>query len=214
MAKTQPTMEMALETLTQQRLAMLGREFGVAVSDKAKKAEQIAMLARPGITTFTDVLRALARNELKAICRKHGIDDEGRSRRELWERILESGGREKAPKAAKATDPYVPKKNDVAQVRHRQWLVEGDPEPGEHDEATLVRLVCLDDDSQGSVSTFSGSSSSAPRSSRRRSRGSARWVLSTIRAPGLPTCVRSSGAVCRRPMPSCSSRRSGRGSRS
>ena len=149
MAKTRPTMETALETLTQQRLTMLGRELGVAVSDKAKKAEQIAVLARPGITTFAEVLRSLARNELKAICRKHGIDDEGRSRKELWERILESAGREKAPAAAPTTDPYLPKRNDVVQVRHRQWLVEDVQSPGEHGEATLVKLVCLDDDSQG-----------------------------------------------------------------
>lgn len=149
MAKTRPTMDTALDTLTQQRLTMLGRELGVAISDKAKKAEQIAVLARPGITTLAEVLRSLARSELKAICRKHGIDDEGRSRKELWERILASAGRETTPTATPTADPYLPKPSDVVQVRHRQWLVEAVQPPAEVDEATVVKLVCLDDDSQG-----------------------------------------------------------------
>jgi len=34
-------------------------------------------------------------------------------------------------------------------VRHRQWLVEGVVPPPEEGHATLVRLVCLDDDNQG-----------------------------------------------------------------
>ncbi|MCU0697707.1 MAG: DISARM system SNF2-like helicase DrmD [Myxococcaceae bacterium] len=44
-----------------------------------------------------------------------------------------------------------PRPGDIAQVRHRQYLVDEviKPTGGIHDEHTLVRLTCLDDDSQG-----------------------------------------------------------------
>lgn len=44
-----------------------------------------------------------------------------------------------------------PRPGDIAQVRHRQYLVDEVIKPTNtiRDEHTLVRLTCLDDDSQG-----------------------------------------------------------------
>ncbi|MBK6692745.1 MAG: DEAD/DEAH box helicase [Myxococcales bacterium] len=50
---------------------------------------------------------------------------------------------------ANAVPRYAPRPGDIVRVRHRQWLVEGVVPPPEEGHATLVKLVCLDDDNQG-----------------------------------------------------------------
>src|SRR5690606_14190414 len=46
--------------------------------------------------------------------------------------------------------PHLPSPGDIAQVRHRQYLVDEVHRPKDvREEHTLVRLTCLDDDAQG-----------------------------------------------------------------
>ena len=98
--------------------------------------------------------RLLTRDELKAVCRAHGLEDAGRSRTELASRLI--GGAfdltpPPAPLFARApqTSKELPEKGDIVQVRHRQYLVEDVLARPLLGEATRVRLVCLDDDNQG-----------------------------------------------------------------
>ncbi|MGH9324560.1 MAG: SNF2-related protein, partial [Vicinamibacteria bacterium] len=84
----------------------------------------------------------------------HGLDDSGRARAALAERLLQAAGAEtsQAPKpifSGKPAQNDTPHPGNIVRVRHRQYLVEDvvpPPHPGEH---TLIKLVCLDDDNQG-----------------------------------------------------------------
>src|SRR6266404_208630 len=48
-----------------------------------------------------------------------------------------------------APPPTVPEPGEIVRVRQRQYLVEEVVAPTSADDATLVRLSCLDDDAQG-----------------------------------------------------------------
>ncbi|MCP4659063.1 MAG: DEAD/DEAH box helicase, partial [bacterium] len=99
----------------------------------------------------------MGRDELKAACRACDLDDSGRSRSDFARRLLEAHGDDDtepvkplfSDQSETRTSPQV---GDIAQVRHRQYLVEEVVAPAEDagsGAATLVRLVCLDDDNQG-----------------------------------------------------------------
>ncbi len=143
-----------LEVLTRDRLVALGREFGVSIAQRAKKDDQIRSLVDSGELQVPSLLRVLGRDELRAACKAHGLDDSGRARAALAERLLQAAGAEttQAPKPIFSGTPAqkeTPQKRDIVRVRHRQYLVEDvvpPPNPGEH---TLIKLVCLDDDNQG-----------------------------------------------------------------
>ncbi len=143
-----------LEVLTRDRLVALGREFGVSIAQRSKKDEQIRSLVDSGELQIPSLIRVLGRDELRAALKSHGLDDSGRARAALAERLLRAAGAEatQAPKplfAGKPAQKDVPHKGDIVRVRHRQYLVEDvvpPPNPGEH---TLIKLVCLDDDNQG-----------------------------------------------------------------
>jgi hypothetical protein len=129
----------------------VARDFGVALSPSATKETQVETLSAE--VRFPDLLRSLGRDELKAACRAHGLDDAGRARPPLMARLLAAHGVE-AEIPGPAFHPggprrFFPEEGDIVQVRHRQWLVEttaASQEPGSH---TRVALVCLDDDNSG-----------------------------------------------------------------
>ena len=143
-----------LQVLPKNRIIELGRTFAVAVPANGSKEEQVDALICLGTVRFRELLGALGRDELKAACRSHGLDDSGRARPLLAARLLEAhGATETAPPkplfAANKIPRYAPRPGDIVQVRHRQWLVEAVVAPPEDGHATLVKLVCLDDDNQG-----------------------------------------------------------------
>lgn len=151
---TTPTSTTVLSVLQKSRLTDFGREINVAVPPAATKEQQVQALLGAAKLPFRELLQLLRRDELKAVCRAHGIDDSGRARPLLMARLLEAHG------AAESVPPkpifkshealrYMPRPGDVAQVRHRQWLVEKVDPPPEEGHATRVSLVCLDDDNQG-----------------------------------------------------------------
>jgi hypothetical protein len=149
-----PTTRSVLETLAKARLVELGRGFAIAVPANATKEQQIEALAAAGAVRFRDLIASLSRDELKAACRAHGLDDSGRARTALAARLLElRGARETMPPrpifTANEIPRHAPRPGDIVRVRHRQWLVESVAPPPEPGHATLVRLVCLDDDNQG-----------------------------------------------------------------
>ncbi len=154
MTREAPSTRTVLDALSKARLVALGREFGVVVPPEGTKQEQVRVLAESNRLRFQQLLSWMGREELRSACKAHGLDVAGRARQELATRLQEARGRtETQPPTAifKAHEipRYAPHTGDIVQVRHRQWLVEDVAAPPEEGHATLVKLVCLDDDNQG-----------------------------------------------------------------
>ncbi|MCC6646475.1 MAG: DEAD/DEAH box helicase, partial [Polyangiaceae bacterium] len=147
-----PTPETVLAALTEPRLLDLCRLFGSDVHEVAGAKERLVRrLAEQLRDRLPSVLRELGRDELRVVCRRHGLDASSRVRGELIAAILVASGVD--PAAASARPPpmvpgHLPARGQVVHARHRQWLVESTDE-GAPGESALVRLVCLDDDDPG-----------------------------------------------------------------
>lgn len=143
-----------LQTLSKARLIELGRAFSAAVPASGSKDEQVSALVQSGTVRFRELLSALGRDELKAACRAHQLDESGRARTALAARLLQAhGATETAPPkplfSPNLAPRYAPRAGDIVTVRHRQWLVAAVAPPTAEGDATRVSLVCLDDDNQG-----------------------------------------------------------------
>jgi ERCC4-related helicase len=150
--KGAPTVESVLGTLSSGRLLDLCRLFGCEVHDiTGGKERLVSKLAGQMTGRFPAVLRELGRDELRAICRRHGLDSSARARADLQGLVLQAAGLDPSelsiPPAPTSAD-HLPTKGQTVHVRHRQWLVE-DVQPGAAGESPLVRLICLDDDDPG-----------------------------------------------------------------
>lgn len=149
-----PDLGSVVATLNGPRLLDLCRLFGCDVHDiSGGKDRLVAKLARQMSGRLPAVLRELGRDELRAVCRRHGLDASSRARSDLQALVLEAAGLD--PRATTARPPApsadgLPKKGQTVHARHRQWLVD-EVQIGESDESPLVRLVCLDDDDPGRV---------------------------------------------------------------
>ena len=149
-----PTTRTVLQTLSKARLLEVARTFAVVVPQNATKDAQADALVSAGAVRFPELLAALGRDELKAACRTHGLEDSGRARPVLAARLLQAhgGGDSVPPKplfTANTIPRYAPRSGDIVRVRHRQWLVEAVVPPPSDGDGTVVKLVCLDDDNQG-----------------------------------------------------------------
>ncbi len=149
-----PTTFSVLQSLTKERLVEVARIYNLSVSKDRTKDRQIQTLTDSGFLAFRQVLGHMSRDELRTACRVHGLPDTGRARMELAGRLIEAHGDNETqplPHTFLGLEPsrYFPKKGDIVQVRHRQWLAEEVIPAPEHGEASLVSLVCLDDDNQG-----------------------------------------------------------------
>lgn len=155
-ATTTPNTRSVLGLLSKSRLLELGRDVGIAVPTTATKEDQVGALASSGLVGFQWLMRTLGREELRTACRLHGLSDAGRARSVLASRLLEAHGAvDSTPLRpifrAHEIPRHAPRKDDIVQVRHRQWMVEEVIPPPEDGQATRVRMVCLDDDNQGRV---------------------------------------------------------------
>ena len=151
---TAPSTASLLQLLSKPRLFDLARTFEVALPQAATKDEQVASFTRTGSLRFRTLVSQLLRDELKAACRAHNLDDSGRARAELAARLLQAhGATESAPPPqlfnSVERSSYLPTAGTIVQARHRQWLVEAVVSPPRAGDLTLVKLVCLDDDNQG-----------------------------------------------------------------
>ncbi len=88
-----------LATLTSDRLRMLSDAFELDSSTSADKNALVDLLARSRRASFAKILGRLQRDELKAACRAVGLDDSGKQKTSLVDRIL---GRGRAAKQAPA----------------------------------------------------------------------------------------------------------------
>ena len=148
-----PSPESVLQALTEERLRDLSRTFGIGLrSGRELKARMASRIAQQLPGQLPTVLRELGRDELRTVCRRHGVADDSRSRNELQTRLLEAAGID--PAAASPPPPRqlpedLPQPGQVMQARHRQWMVEAVHQgSGDHDSAR-ISLVCLDDDAPG-----------------------------------------------------------------
>lgn len=149
-----PTPRSVLATLSKARVAELARDLGIALAAGATKEAQVDLFLRRRPFELPALLDVLGRDELKVACRAHEVDDAGRSRRDLASRLVQAATGAPSPTLpppanAGATTRLLPREGDIVAVRHRQYLVSAVSEPASWGEATLVRLVCLDDDAQG-----------------------------------------------------------------
>ncbi len=81
----------ALGTLSRPRLLEIAGAFGLGASTRHRKSELVDALASSPRSSFPRILELLRRDELKAICRVAGIDDAGREKARIVDRILREG---------------------------------------------------------------------------------------------------------------------------
>jgi len=147
-----PTVSSVISVVSAGRILDLCRLFGCEVCEiTGGKDRLVAKLSGHLGGRLPAVLRELGRDELRAVCRRHGLDASARARTDLQALLLEAAGLD--PRAASGRPPpasadSLPAKGHIVHARHRQWLVEGIVE-GEGGDSPLVRLVCLDDDDPG-----------------------------------------------------------------
>lgn len=149
-----PTVDSVLETLPRPRLVELGRSFGVGIEESATREHHVATLKASGQLRLAQLVTWMGRDELRRACERHGLAAKERARPALAARLLEAAG---SPDSARPLglfgvrpfDRHAPRVGDVVRVRQRQYLVEGVVPPPEPTHATVVELVCLDDDNQG-----------------------------------------------------------------
>lgn len=87
-----------LGVLTKQRLLDIAWQFDVAGLSALRKANIVSTLARKRSILMEEVLDLLKRDELKAICQELGLDDSGKKKAPLIERIIKAYSRRKPKK--------------------------------------------------------------------------------------------------------------------
>ena len=149
---TKPTVESVVETLTQSRLLDLCRLFGCEVREAGGTKERLVRkLAGHLGERLTGLLRELGRDELRAVCRRHGLPEGARARIDLQTALVEAAGMDPREITQRRDAPVasgLPVRGQVVRAHQRQWLVD-DVETGGIGESALVKLVCLDDDDPG-----------------------------------------------------------------
>jgi hypothetical protein len=140
--------------LTKPRLSSLARAFALSVPAKGSKDELLDAMVAGSALPFASLLSWMTRDELKAACRLHGLDDSGRARTVLGGRIVQARQDVVTVPPKRIFDPAaplrdVPARGSIVHARHRQYLVEDVLPPPAEGHATLVKMVCLDDDAQG-----------------------------------------------------------------
>ena len=100
-----PDKRAALGILTVKRLGGLCDTFELGRPGGARKDDLIELLVRSKRASFEAILAELKREELKEICRAHGLDDAGKEKEPILARIL---GRESAPEPAQPVLPGLP----------------------------------------------------------------------------------------------------------
>jgi type I restriction enzyme M protein len=94
------TKQEVLKNLTRDELLLAVDRFEVKVEDRRAKAALVDAVAGSKKALLADLLTDLPRDRLKELCRAMGLDDSGREKSALVERL--SGGK---PKAGKASAP-------------------------------------------------------------------------------------------------------------
>jgi superfamily II DNA or RNA helicase len=151
---TKVSLESVLGILPKPRLIELGRHFGVGLSNAGTREALVSSLQASEQVRFAELVEWMGRDELRRACEKHGLSASERARPVLAARLIGASGIGKSVPpvglfGARPFDRHAPRVGDIVQVRQRQYLVEEVTPPPDPADATLVDLVCLDDDNQG-----------------------------------------------------------------
>lgn len=87
-----PTKRSVLAALTRERLFGLADKFELEAPRSVLKPDLLDLLVRATRAPLERVLAELSPDELKEICRAHGLDDAGKVKQAIVERILAQGG--------------------------------------------------------------------------------------------------------------------------
>ncbi len=124
------TRRAALQVLTRDRLAEIAAAFDVAVRDRRAHAAHVDAIVGARAIDFGDLLRTLKRDELKAICVALGLDDSGREKDALVQRILgqpDTGRGKDADDDFALTPPKARKKKEGASRSKRGGSTGSEP---------------------------------------------------------------------------------------
>jgi type I restriction enzyme M protein len=86
-----PSKRQVLDLLTRDELLEVADHFEVDVVDRRVKAQLVDAIAASRRASFAEILATLSRDCLKDLCKTFGLDDGGREKAALVERILGSG---------------------------------------------------------------------------------------------------------------------------
>jgi len=152
MSEAQIGIASVIGAVTRERLFDLARVFGLRLTSRrdAKQNLVTELSGMLGNERVGDVLDELGRDELRAVCRVHGLPVSERTRDGLIAQIAAAADlplvRERGP--VTLSHGELPTVGQVVLARGRQWLVEEVVAGGPAD-SPLLRLACLDDDAQG-----------------------------------------------------------------
>lgn len=121
-----PDKRSALQTLTKARLRELVEAFELKLAAAENKDAHVDILARARRVPLDKLLEALLRDELKDICRIHGLDEGGREKAVLVARLL---GQPTPTQPDDAPDPSIPPPREAPV--HPPWRDTGPLEPGQ-----------------------------------------------------------------------------------
>jgi type I restriction enzyme M protein len=100
-----------LDLLQRAELLALTDRFDVDVSDRRVKSQLVDALAASRRASLSDILSALSRGCLKDLCKGFGLDDGGREKAVLVERILSAGAKQQPPgDSDQVAEPKPPKR--------------------------------------------------------------------------------------------------------
>ena len=100
-----------LECLSRERLIEIGQQFELGVTTGMRKQQLVEAVAPSRKASLELVLDALSRDELKTICKEHELDEGGRRKAIIVERILgrspddASNGKTEGPSEERAQQP-------------------------------------------------------------------------------------------------------------
>ncbi|MGB1016678.1 MAG: hypothetical protein ACPG4T_21245, partial [Nannocystaceae bacterium] len=102
-----PNKRSTLRLLNRASLLEIGQAYDLDVHPRMNHEALVDTLAKSKRASFEKIIRGLSRNDLKHICRHHGLDDGGRAKQPIADRIL---GVEQAPDlfATVETDDFRP----------------------------------------------------------------------------------------------------------
>ncbi len=103
----------ALDTLTKARLLEVAELFELEAPARLRKDEFVEFLARSRRASFEKILGELKRDELKAICQAAGLDDGGRAKAVIADRILGRDSAEAAADEEPAPRPAAPRQLEL-----------------------------------------------------------------------------------------------------
>jgi hypothetical protein len=166
-----PSKRQVLGLLTRPELQDIADRYQLDVADRRVRDDLIEAAAAGRKVSLGEVLADYARDRLKELCRSLDLDDSGKEKAPLVERLV--GKKEKtpverpapasptveAPRLVEKGTPLMrlqsngptlaPVAGALAEVRQRQYLIEDVIKPEGPEQLTRVRLVCLDDDASG-----------------------------------------------------------------